>query len=124
MSEERLGEGGARSGDRSAEGRVEIDAARERVWRALTEAGELERWFPLEAEVVPPEAGGRIWMSWGDDQSAWLTVEAWEPPHHLRITWQWGDGPAQVTDYRLESGGGGHQAAGGDIRVPGRRELG
>lgn len=33
------------------------------VWRALTEAEELTRWFPLQARVTPGE-GGEIWMSW------------------------------------------------------------
>lgn len=44
-------------GGRSAGGTVEIEAPIERVWRALTEAAELERWFPLEARVEPGEGG-------------------------------------------------------------------
>ena len=34
------------------------------VWKALAEAEELARWFPLEARVTPG-VGGSIWLSWG-----------------------------------------------------------
>lgn len=92
---------------RIAEGRIEIGAPVERVWRALTEAGELERWFPLDAEVEPgPD--GRIWMSWGNELGGWSPVQVWDPPHHLRVAWVMGEGedaPAQITDYRLEGHG-------------------
>jgi uncharacterized protein YndB with AHSA1/START domain len=90
---------------RSAAGQVELAVPIERVWRALTEAEDLARWFPLEAKVEPgPE--GRVWMSWGHEYGAWSDVRAWEPPHHLAISWRFGDEPVQVTDYRLEGRGG------------------
>jgi len=44
---------------------LEIDASPEDVWRALTEAGELVRWFPVEARVTPG-AGGTMAWSWGE----------------------------------------------------------
>lgn len=90
---------------RSAEGRAELPVPVERVWRALTEAAELERWFPLEAKVEPGE-GGRLWLSWGNEYGAWSDILAWEPPHHLAISWRFGDEAVQVTDYRLEGRGG------------------
>ncbi len=91
-----------RSGGRSAGGEIEIDRPVERVWRALTEARELERWFPLQARVEPgPD--GRIWMGWGHEFGGWSPVEVWDAPRHLRITWIMEEGPGQVTDYRLES---------------------
>jgi uncharacterized protein YndB with AHSA1/START domain len=93
------------SGERSAEGRIEIAAPVERVWRALTEAAELERWFPLEARVEPG-AEGRIFMSWGGEFEEWSEIRAWDPSHHLQTSWGWGEGHAQVTDYWLESDGG------------------
>lgn len=45
-----------------ATGHIEIDATPERVWKALTDAADLVRWFPLEAKVEPGEGGG-IYMS-------------------------------------------------------------
>lgn len=104
MSDETQGVTTGAKGTRAASGEIEIDAPPERVWRALTEARELERWFPLEARVEPgPE--GRIWMGWGNELGGWSPIEAWEPPHHLRIAWvmgEEGEAPAQITDYRLE----------------------
>ncbi len=111
---------------RRAEGSVEIDAPIERVWQALTEAAELERWFPLEARVEPGE-GGSVWMSWKNEFAGESRILVWNPPRHLRITWGSVDaetladdagstgaeeaesssaGAAQVTDYLLEGRGG------------------
>lgn len=83
---------------RVAEGIIEIDAPPERVWRALTEARELERWFPLEARVEPGE-GGTVYMSWKNEFAGSSNILAWDPPRHLRTSWDWG---GQVTDYLLE----------------------
>ncbi len=91
---------------RSAGGAVEIEASPERVWRALTEAAELERWFPLEARVEPG-TGGSIFMSWKNEYAGESEILAWEPPELLRISWGWSEeGPTQVTEYRIEGRGG------------------
>lgn len=88
---------------RSASGEVRIDATPERVWQALTEARELERWFPLHANVSPGP-GGSLWMSWGDEYTEAMPIKAWDPPRHLRTAWPWG-GNAIVTDYHLSADG-------------------
>ncbi len=90
-------------GTRDAAGEVWIDASPERVWRALTEARELERWFPLEADVQPG-VGGTLRMSWGAEYDAEMPILTWDPPHHLRTRWF---GQGVVTDYRIEAEGGG-----------------
>ena len=94
-------------GTRSAEGRITIDATAERVWQALTDARELERWFPLDARVEPGE-GGTIWMSWRNEFAGDMRILVWDPPRHLRTAWSFheADHPAQVTDYTIESQGG------------------
>ena len=96
----------AKKETRSVEGEVRIEAPPERVWRALTAADELERWFPLEAEVEPGE-GGSIYLSWGGEVAGASEILVWEPPHHLRTSWDWG---GAVTDYYVEAaeGGGTH----------------
>ncbi len=96
------------TGTRSVERVVEVEASPERVWRALTEAAELERWFPLEARVEPGE-GGEIFMGWGNEFAGTSGILAWEPPRLLATTWgDWeGEGPDQVTEYRLEPTGDG-----------------
>lgn len=43
---------------------IEVAAPVEAVWKALTDAAELERWFPLEARV-DPKVGGAFFLSWG-----------------------------------------------------------
>jgi uncharacterized protein YndB with AHSA1/START domain len=55
------------------------------VWRALTEAEELTRHFPLEARVTPG-VGGSIWISWGGAWNGELRIEIWDPPSRLRLT--------------------------------------
>ncbi|HEY7497608.1 MAG TPA: SRPBCC domain-containing protein [Vicinamibacterales bacterium] len=63
---------------------IDIDATPEEVWRALTDAGELVRWFPLQARVTPGEGGAMFW-SW-DDKWAWeSTIEVWEPGKRLTL---------------------------------------
>jgi uncharacterized protein YndB with AHSA1/START domain len=63
---------------------IDIDATPEEVWRALTDAGELVRWFPLQARVTPGK-GGTIFWGW-DDRWAWESqIDAWEPGKRLRL---------------------------------------
>ena len=42
---------------------LDLDATPDEVWRTLTEAEELVRWFPLEARVTPGRGGTMFW-SW------------------------------------------------------------
>ena len=60
---------------RAVETTLEIEAPREAVWKALTEASELVRWFPLEAEVEP-RVGGRYWISWRNEWQGEARCEA------------------------------------------------
>jgi uncharacterized protein YndB with AHSA1/START domain len=63
---------------RSTEVAVEIAATRDEVWRALTEAEELVRWFPLGASVRPG-AGGEMAWQW-EGRWTWISeIERWEP---------------------------------------------
>lgn len=87
---------------------IEIDAPPEEVWRALTEARELERWFPLKA-AVEPRQGGRYFISWENQWQDEGRILIFEPNRHLRTTWS-GEGPhraAQLAvDHHLEGRGG------------------
>lgn len=109
---------------RSVETELQIDASVEDVWKALTDAEELMRWFPLEAEVEPGEGGIMKW-SWGEDFDWRHRIEVWEPPHHLLTSYdadpklghavpgvdpstQEADEKVRLAvDFRLESRGGG-----------------
>jgi uncharacterized protein YndB with AHSA1/START domain len=63
---------------------LDINATPEDVWRALTDAGELMRWFPLQARVKPGK-GGSIFWGW-DEHWAWESqIDTWEPSRRLRL---------------------------------------
>jgi uncharacterized protein YndB with AHSA1/START domain len=62
---------------------IEISAAPEAIWKALTDAEELARWFPLSAKVTPG-AGGKILLSWGPGCEGEARIDAWEPGRRLR----------------------------------------
>ncbi len=66
---------------RSVEETIEIDAPVEAVWKALADAEEMTRWFPLKAGTNPD---GTVWMAWGDDFKFVGRVEASEPLRYMR----------------------------------------
>lgn len=84
---------------------VEIAAPVEAVWKALTDAEELARWFPLEARVVPGPQG-KVFLSWGADCEGEAPISAWEENRHLQIAEQSPGGTAMAQDYYLEARGG------------------
>ena len=91
----------------SVEREVEIAAPVDAVWKALTEAEELTRWFPLDAGVEPGR-GGTIWMKWeADGERDNNRIEIWEPGRHLRTVGSSGPWVGVATDYYLQARGGG-----------------
>lgn len=73
-----------KKGSREIEKEILILAPVEEVWKALTDAELLTRWFPLEAKVTPGE-GGAIWMSWKNEYQFNTPIAAWKPNKHLRL---------------------------------------
>lgn len=124
------------STERSHEHALEIAAPPAAVWKAITAAEELVRWFPLGAETTPGE-GGEIVYRWGELIGR-CRILAWAPPRHLRTGWMEApaDGPrpefprtgetpersALVVDWFLETKDGGtrlrlvHSGFGRDAR--------
>ncbi|MGH7494229.1 MAG: SRPBCC domain-containing protein [bacterium] len=104
---------------RSVEAEIEIDAPLAAVWKALTDADELTRWFPLEAGKNPD---GTLWMSWRNEFKWDSRIEIADPPRHFRyvtIESLSGEQPASesedsntkrmeptATDFYLEARGG------------------
>src|SRR5215471_15579426 len=70
---------------RSQTHEIEIDAPIEAVWKAISEAEEITRWFCEEARVIPGE-GGSYWISWGEGQGAESRIDVWDPPRRLRTS--------------------------------------
>ena len=67
--------------DRSIHALREIDAPVEAVWKALTDARELERWFPLKASVDK----GEVALSWGDGVGWKMEIEEQQQNKYLRL---------------------------------------
>lgn len=91
---------------RSVERQIEIAAPVNAVWKALTDAEELIRWFPLEARVTAGP-GGAIWMLWDASEKVDDRIEVWEPERHLRSVGRAGSWASVATDYYLQGKGGG-----------------
>lgn len=97
---------------RSFEMKIEIKAPVDAVWKALTDAEELMRWFPLTARVKPG-AGGSIFTSWDAPWDGEAPIEIWEPNKRLKTGWPYSaagktdpQGVPVTVDYHLESSGG------------------
>jgi len=80
---------------RSVELEIPLDVPASVVWRALTDAEELRRWFPADARVEPGE-GGSIWYSWGPGMEGTSRIQIWEPDARLRLVERWGEGDSAV----------------------------
>ena len=105
MSTEERFEGPQDEETRAVEREIEVDAPVAAVWKALTDAEELSRWFPLHAGVTPG-LGGSVWMSWTHGEDHHAPIEVWEPERHLRTGPHEG-APLQIaTDFYLEGRGG------------------
>lgn len=97
--------------ERSIDRSITVQASPDAVWRALTEASELECWFPLHASVTPGVGGG-ILLSWGPGAEGESPIEVWEPQRHLRTAQEFSGGenapPLRIAvDFYIEAAGGG-----------------
>jgi len=72
---------------RSLEKELFIKAPPERVFQALTEPAELERWFVQKAEV-DLRPGGAIRFEWAPDAVEIGKILLFDPPHRLSYTWE------------------------------------
>jgi uncharacterized protein YndB with AHSA1/START domain len=63
---------------------LDLEATPEDVWTALTDAGELVRWFPLSASVTPGPGGAVRW-AWDEAWPWTFRIDAWEPRRRLRL---------------------------------------
>jgi uncharacterized protein YndB with AHSA1/START domain len=86
--------------ERRIERELEINVPSDEVWKALTDASKLGRWFPLEARVTPGP-GGKIFVSWGPGCEGEAEIVAWEPGE--KFAWK---EPMALIEWTLESRGG------------------
>jgi uncharacterized protein YndB with AHSA1/START domain len=69
---------------RAHQTRVVIDAPIEEVWKAITEADAIARWFAPKM-TVQPGVGGFMIYDWGLGVEWKTAIEVWEPNRHLRL---------------------------------------
>ena len=82
---------------RSLEKELFIKATPQRVFQALTEKADLERWFVKKAEV-DLRPGGAIRLEWAPDAVEIGKILVCEPPSRLSYTWEtFGPGPTTIT---------------------------
>jgi uncharacterized protein YndB with AHSA1/START domain len=95
--------------ERTLELHVDIDAPIEAAWKAVTEAPGLANWFAPIAEVSAPGLGATVKNGWSPDMMMSGTVDAWDPPKHVRWMdesgWM-GPGTALAVDYFLTTENG------------------
>jgi hypothetical protein len=68
--------------NRSHETILEIKATPEEVFRAITDPGEIVKWFAPEARV-DSRVGGEYVLSWGPGMEIVKVISAWDPPGHF-----------------------------------------
>ena len=69
---------------RSYETQIEIKEPLKAVWKALADADELSKWF-VESARIEPRVGGTYWRNWGDNITAEMRIDDWQPERHLRL---------------------------------------
>src|SRR5215831_9196636 len=69
---------------RQHETTIEIDAPIEEVWKAITDAVAMSRWFAPKM-TVEPGVGGFVIADWGQGIEWKTSIEIWEPNRHLRL---------------------------------------
>ena len=87
---------------------IEIRASVEAVWKAITDAEEIIRWYSPEAGVSLSE-GGRYWVSWGEGMAGASRIARFDKNRHLRLVHE-SEEPTKpdepmVEEYFLESDG-------------------
>jgi uncharacterized protein YndB with AHSA1/START domain len=90
---------------------VELAAAPDKVWAALTTAEGLGAWFGDEAKI-DLRPGGAAWMRWAGGHTADMRVERVEEPTVFGFTWHIyglpeGDPRRTYVEFTLEPAGAG-----------------
>ncbi len=86
-----------------------VQATPARVFRALTEAKELNRWF-LAGSQTEPRKGGRILLRWSMKQRGHENrFVTFRPGREVAYTWKWpqNHGQGEVVRFRLRPSKGG-----------------
>ena len=83
----------------------EIDAAIERVRRALTSSDDLAAW--LSPAQIEHTVGGSVQIDFGEDSRVNGEVRIFEPPNTLEYTWTFTGEPDSILRFELVASGSG-----------------
>jgi uncharacterized protein YndB with AHSA1/START domain len=88
---------------------VVVEAPLERVWRAISEADQLVRWFPDKIAQIDLRPGGAMRIEWRDGEFDDGTVDAVEAPSRFVFRWHGAgfDSPETSVEFTLEAVEGG-----------------
>ncbi len=92
-----------------------LSAPIDRVWRALTDSGDLVVW--LEAGSIGSGEGEAVSIDF-DDGPVTGRVTVWQPPRRLEYTWLIEGEPESVVRFELSSSGSATQLDLEHIRLP------
>lgn len=87
---------------------ITTGASPEAVWKAITEAAQIQNWFAPSITSTGEGVGSELTVSWGGDLAYSTPVTAWEPNKHV----QWksddmmGPGTALVADWHISTEAG------------------
>ncbi|MCB9455344.1 MAG: SRPBCC domain-containing protein [Anaerolineaceae bacterium] len=90
---------------------VVFPVSRDRVWTAITDPSQLEKWFGTKAEFKRLVVGEPMLFGWGPDEIYRGRIEVVEPMHHFAYRWNSGksdmetpfdDMPTTLVTFRLE----------------------
>jgi uncharacterized protein YndB with AHSA1/START domain len=79
---------------------VDLPSPVERVWRAVSDADEIARWFPNRSATLDLEPGGTGLFIWDGHGPFTIVVEALDEPHYL--AWSWGHEPGATATTLVE----------------------
>jgi uncharacterized protein YndB with AHSA1/START domain len=65
---------------------IELDAAPDEVWSAITEPEQLERWFANDVEL-DPRPGGRAVFRWDNGEERTAVVDEIDAQRRLGLRW-------------------------------------
>jgi uncharacterized protein YndB with AHSA1/START domain len=80
---------------------IEVEAPREEVWEALTDADELAEWFANDVELDLEEGGEGVFR-WDDGDERHAVVEEVVPLERFAFTWE--DGRVVIELEEIPSG--------------------
>jgi uncharacterized protein YndB with AHSA1/START domain len=88
---------------------VVVEAPLERVWRAITEADELVRWFPDKIAEIDLRPDGAMRIEWQDGEFDDSAVQFVEEPSRFVFRWHGAgsDSPETSVEFTLEAVEGG-----------------